>query len=188
MNFFEPVFLHTMELEGWGKLTNNPLDPGKMTFCGISRRYWPDWIGWKAIDVGNYELALALVRRFYIDNFWKPIKGDHLAQLSPDLAAEVFDTAVNVNKRRAARFLQRGFNVASATNKPLVDDGKIGPVTLYALKQYLHGRSSGYWINLEILINALNGEQYIFYKNNPRIKTFRGWLRRLSRANIEKVA
>ena len=33
-----------------GGYSNDPEDPGLETYCGISRRHWPKWPGWKEID------------------------------------------------------------------------------------------------------------------------------------------
>jgi len=185
VNHFIVAFNQTMVVEGLGQLSNNKNDPGKMTYSGISRVYWPEWSGWTVIDewvhagCGKPEpLLLSAVQDFYRINFWNRIQGDKLAAMSPLLAYEVFDTAVNMDVVRAVRFLQVGFNVGRGEwYEDLLDDGKLGPKTLDVIQRYLnHG---DFKTNEEILLNCMNGEQYIFYKGNPRRRYFRGWFRRV---------
>lgn len=45
---FEPAYQIVRKHEGG--YVNNPQDPGKETYAGISRRFWPNWAGWKEID------------------------------------------------------------------------------------------------------------------------------------------
>ena len=39
-------------MEGGLKLTDDPADPGKLTFAGISSASWPGWPGWAVIESG----------------------------------------------------------------------------------------------------------------------------------------
>lgn len=183
---FATAFEVTMKNEGLGKLTNDSRDPGGMTYSGISRRYWPDWAGWKIIDANpvpgpQVKLELdVLVRSFYRVEFWNRMQGDRLAELSPAIAYEMFDTAVNMDVVRAIEFLQTGYNIARGEyGSDLEVDGKLGPVTLETIKNYLASKPGTPALNEEILLNCMNGEQYIFYKANPRRKYFRGWFRRV---------
>lgn len=187
MNHFEQAFSLTMENEGLGELTNDPRDPGGMTYSGISRRYWPEWEGWALIDVSletgaeiDQSLLLRDVKSFYRINFWNRIQGDRLAELSPAIAYEMFDTAVNMNVTHAVSFLQTGHNISRGEyGNDLEVDGKLGPKTIEALRNYLNSQPGSPKLNEEIILNCMNGEQYIFYKNNPRRKYFRGWFRRV---------
>jgi len=185
--YFDAAFNRTMEHEGLAKLTNDSHDPGGMTYSGISRRYWPEWEGWKLIDEWlatgrrmSVEPLDQLVRDFFRVNFWHRIQGDKLASLAPGIAYEVFDTAVNMDVTRAVSFLQTGYNVARGlSGDDLEVDGKLGPATIDAIKKYLESKPGAPALNEEILLNCMNGEQYIFYKANPRRKYFRGWFRRV---------
>lgn len=181
---FDVAFTQTMEIEGMGQLSNNPHDAGKMTYSGISRVYWPEWSGWAKIDAwlkggraGSIDLTTE-VKDFYRVNFWNRIQGDLLSDISPAVAYEIFDTAVNMDVTRAVRFLQTGFNVGRGEwGEDLLDDGKLGPKTLEVIKAYLN--NGNFKTNEEILLNCMNGEQYIFYKGNPKRRYFRGWFRRV---------
>jgi len=172
----------TMQHEG--HYSADKLDPGGETYMGISRVYWPDWRGWVKIDewllAGKPEMNLDEdVREFYRVNFWNRIQGDWLAEISPAIAYEVFDTAVNIGVSSAVKFLQVGHNIASGYAYELTVDGKLGPKTLEMISRYLSMRPGSYELNEEILLNCLNGEQYVHYKANPNHKHFRGWFRRV---------
>lgn len=180
------AFDKTMKNEGLGKLSNDPRDPGGMTYSGISRRWWPKLKMWKVIDkclAENKPIPLndllPEIKEFYLTNYWNLICGDSLAQMSPALAFEVFDTAVNIGPYDATRLLQQAFNVARGNyQEDLLTDGRLGQKTLKALETYFQlpgGRSA----NEEILLNSCNGEQYEFYKKNPKRKIFRGWFSRV---------
>lgn len=189
MSNFDEAFKKTMAHEGWGQLSNDPHDPGGMTYSGISRRYWPTWAGWAIIDDAErpfypqvVEQFMALAKDFYLVNFWHRIQGDLIAEFSPAIAEELFDTAVNVGVVRAVEFLQEAFNVSMGEyeyGKDLVVDGRLGPVTIEAVRNYLHSRPGSDEMNQEILLNCMNGEQYIFYRDNPRRRKFRGWFTRV---------
>lgn len=184
MNDFDIAFEKAMGHEGLDLLSDDNQDPGGQTYSGISRVYWPDWVGWNLVDkwIETGEKAPVLpdmVKAFYRINFWNRIQGDKLAEIAPAVAYEVFDTAVNMDVSKAIRFLQTGHNVASGGAYELVVDGKLGPVTLATIKVYLASRPGSFGLNQEILLNCMNGEQYIHYKNNPQHKRYRGWFRRV---------
>jgi lysozyme family protein len=184
MNDFDIAFEKTMGNEGLGVLTNDHLDKGGQTYSGISRVYWPNWEGWKLVDkwivTDAKDPALSgMVKNFYKINFWDRMQGDRLALISPVIAYEMFDSAVNMDVVQAIRFLQAGYNVGSGFETELIVDGKLGPETLEAIKKYLTSRPGSFELNQEILLNCMNGEQYIFYRNNPQHKRYRGWFRRL---------
>lgn len=185
---FDNAFNETMKMEGRGVLTNDAFDPGGETFSGISRVYWPEWEGWPLIDTWQKDKSKPfpgeqldeMVRRFYRVNFWNRIQGDQLATISPWIAYEVFDSAVNVGVHQAVKFLQEGFNIARGQYfESLMVDGRLGPKTLKALKIYFDSMPGSPDNNEAILLNCCNGEQYIFYKENPRHSYFRGWFRRV---------
>jgi lysozyme family protein len=182
---FDTAFKKTMEIEGRGQLSDNQLDPGGQTFSGISRVYWPSWEGWSFIDAWVRDKGQPfpsaeldpMVRTFYKVNFWDRIQGDKLADISVPVACEVFDSAVNVDVRLAVVWLQEGHNVASCGRYELEVDGELGPRTLETIRNYLATEPRRE--NLEILLNCMNGEQYLWYKKNPRRRIFRGWFRRV---------
>ena len=87
-----------------GGYANDPTDRGGETYVGISRKFWPQWSGWKTIDQyklkNGFPLNLRddvelsnLVKKFYKENFWDKIKGDFLN--SQKIANLLLDAAVN---------------------------------------------------------------------------------------------
>jgi len=97
-------------------------DRGGMTYAGIARNFHPNWPGWAAIDRGDIP-DTELVRQFYRQNFWTPIRGDDIADQR--VARNVFDFAVNAGVATSSRLAQ----IVVGTTP----DGKIGPRTLAAL-------------------------------------------------------
>ena len=106
---------------------NDPDDPGKETYCGISRRYQPTWKGWAFVDSKNWAMAKTWVQDFY-NNYWDDMKVDSL--LDPMLQESVFDYGVNTSPKHAVKKLQRTLKYMG--KKSVADDGKIGPATAKA--------------------------------------------------------
>lgn len=177
-----------------GGYSNDPDDAGKETMCGISRRYFPNWEGWKIVDQvkssnGNIDNLLKdtsfkmLVAKFYKATFWDVFLGDEIE--NQDVANELFDTGVNMGVKTAVTFLQKSLNVLNknATLFPdLVEDGSIGNKTLIALKNL--NRSDIHV--LLIFMNVCQGQHYMEYmqKSPTQEKFARGWA---SRINLKKI-
>lgn len=189
MDYFRAALDKTMKNEGI--FSDNPRDAGGKTFKGISRAYWPSWPGWTIVDRWLKEkdddiLALSgiegLVATFYRVNFWERIQGDKLAAIDADVAYEVFDSAVNLDVPDSVRFLQTALNMQRLRTRAysqLIVDGLLGHQTMRALSIYLSTQPGDPEENKKILLNCLNGEQYIHYKNNPQHVYFRGWFLRV---------
>lgn len=102
---FDKALAYALKWEGVYSI--DPDDPGGETYCGISRKHWPDWIGWDVIDkakkiapINDILPGLAeLVGDLYRTQFWNPIGGDGIAD--QDIATYKFDTAVNLGVSRA---------------------------------------------------------------------------------------
>ncbi len=188
MNYFKEAFSRTMEHEG--KYNFDGLDKGGETFMGISRVYWPSWPGWQLVDRDwentlermDCSALLDLVESFYKINFWLRIQGDRVAAVSPEVAYELFDTAINLDVPDAVRFPQTALNmqrIATRAFPELTVDGLLGPKTLMAIERYLATQPGDPESNEKILLNCMNGEQYISYKSNPLHAYFRGWFLRV---------
>jgi len=180
MNAFCTAFTRTMKHEGPGKLTNNKLDPGGMTYSGISRVHWPDWEGWTLVDMGRLKEAYPMVLNFYRTNFWYRIQGEEISKSSVEIACEIFDTAVNASVYKASKILQETLNLLNRNEeeyKDLIVDGKIGPVTLIALQMSLHSNPENRILKV---LNNLQGEHYItLMRKHPEREEFRGWFDRV---------
>lgn len=134
---FASALRRTLGFEGG--YSKNPFDPGGETYCGISRRSWPEWPGWANVDrasalgglardtVLRDDPALAgLVADFYRAKFWMPLHADSW----PDgaVAADVFDAAVNLGMGPAVKTLQQALGFAQGAC-----DGMVGAETLSAV-------------------------------------------------------
>lgn len=171
-----------------GGYANNRLDTGGETMLGVSRNNFPKWEGWRIIDDLRYKPGFPttanvnpelkrLATAFYKQNFWDVFRLDAVS--SQEIAAEVFDTAVNMGTARAAQFLQRAINVTNKGGQYAPDiqpDGKVGPATVGALNQ--HKRPA---MVLKVL-RILRGEFYVrLAERSPSQEVFvESWLSRVS--------
>ena len=162
-------------MEGGLKLTNDPADPGKLTFAGISVVSWP---GWAVIESARKQgtlqsesvqgVLLKLVRGFYQKEFWDYWNGSDL----PDaLALELFEQSVNLGHPRTCRHLQQVLNALNAEVSP----GVFGPKTLSRMHKAVAG---GRGTALRNGLNALQGARYVelCLKNRARRRFAGGWL------------
>lgn len=124
------------------------------------------------------EVAAVIYKRLY----WLRPRFDQVAKRAPTVAAELFDSGVNMGPAVAATFLQRALSALNRERKDyadLVPDGRIGPATLSALDRYfeLRGKQSGESVLLRAL-DALQGERYIrLAERRPANEAFLyGWL------------
>ena len=103
-------------------------------------------------------------------------------KVSPRIAEELVDTGVNMGPHRAGEFLQRwlnGFNASNSGYDDLFVDGRIGPVSIDALTQFLAKRGQeGEGVLLRGL-NCTQGNRYLeLTENNRTQRTFLyGWVR-----------
>lgn len=123
------------------------------------------------------ERAAAIYRRLY----WERPGLDRVAERAPKLAAELFDTGVNMGPAAAVRFLQRALNALNrkAGDYPdLVADGRAGPRTLAALDAFLRLRGPVGEAVLVRAADALQGERYLaLAERRPAAEAFLyGWL------------
>lgn len=91
------------------------------------------------------------------------------------IAAELFDTGVNMGPATATKFLQRAVNALQGSG--LAVDGKMGPATRGAVVSYLNSRSNAQDILLKTL-NCLQGVRYIelVEANASQRKFINGWI------------
>jgi lysozyme family protein len=144
-----------MTTEGWDAYTNDPDDAGKETKWGITvasaRAY-----GYTGATKDMPEaVARAIYRKRYVD---EPRFGEVFA-IEPNIGAELIDTGVNMGTTVAAMFLQRwlnGFNDTGSRYGDLHVDGRIGAVTLDALRAFLRWRGPQ---GITVLLRGLNGIQ-----------------------------
>lgn len=144
---FEKSVNNTLNYEGG--YTNDLKDPGGETNFGISKRAYPNE------DIKNMTKDRAT--EIYHSDFWLKIHGD---AMSPDLAMNVFDAAVNIGVFPAIKLVQEALGVGA--------DGDIGPITLGAMAKATTA-------NLETFA-SLRAEYYTSLAEYP---TFgKGWISR----------
>lgn len=160
-----------------GGFVDHPADKGGPTCFGITEA-----VARANAYAGPMRLlpradAAAIYRRLY----WVRPRFDELAKRCPDVAAELFDTGVNMGPAVAVTFLQRALTALNrnATDYPdLTPDGRIGPATLAAFDAFLAARGrSGRTVLLRAL-EALQGERYLrLAERRPANEAFLyGWL------------
>ncbi|MEH3047015.1 glycoside hydrolase family 108 protein [Sphingomonas adhaesiva] len=121
--------------------------------------------------------AVAIYRRVY----WVRPGWDRVAERAPRLAAELFDTGVNMGPAVAAGFLQRALNALNRGARDYADvvlDGRIGMQTLAALDRFLATRGEAGEEVLLKAVEALQGERYLtLAEQRPANEAFLyGWL------------
>ncbi|HEY0626454.1 MAG TPA: glycosyl hydrolase 108 family protein [Allosphingosinicella sp.] len=123
------------------------------------------------------EEAAAIYRRIY----WLRPGFDQVAEHAPALAAELFDTGVNMGPPVAAGFLQRALNALNRGASDFPDipvDRRIGARTMEALKAFLRQRGKAGETVLLKAVEALQGERYLrLAEERPANEAFLyGWL------------
>ncbi|HDH7761534.1 TPA: hypothetical protein PJH42_005219, partial [Escherichia coli] len=97
-------------------------------------------------------------------DYWYGPRFDQVEDLSPDIAAELCDTGVNMGPTVASRMLQRWLNVFNQQGKLYPDmdtDGRIGPRTINALRAYLQKRGKDGELVLVKALNCTQGDRYL---------------------------
>lgn len=139
-----------------GGYAHDPDDPGGETKFGICKRTYP------ALDIAglNREQAIAI----YWRDWWVKYGYDRIDDA--DVAAKVFDMAVNMGPSQAHKLVQRAAG-------GLVDDGILGPLSVARINECEPGD----------LLDGIRAQAEPYYRNladrKPRMKKYlNGWLRR----------
>lgn len=165
-------------LEREGGYVNHPADRGGPTAYGITQEVARTNGYYGPMRALPREEAAAIYRRLY----WLRPRLDRIAAMAPALAAELFDTGVNMGPAVAITFLQRALTALNRNGSDypdLIPDGRIGSATLAALETFLdlRGRTAGETVLLRAL-EALQGERYLrLAERRPANEAFLyGWL------------
>lgn len=160
-------------LKSEGGYANDPDDPGKETYRGISRRYHPDWYGWSAIDQRKPiargtifpDLEMA-VRDWYYNEFWLPVRGP---EIPGPLALCLFDFAVLSGAGKAIRFMQQELGVTPAL-------GNFREVTMNAVRAV-----PGTYVDLARRITMRRADDYgdATERAPKKVQYLGGWTSRL---------
>nr|WP_294849728.1 glycosyl hydrolase 108 family protein [uncultured Sphingomonas sp.] len=161
-----------------GGYVHHPADRGGPTMFGITEAVA------RAHGYGGAMRALprAEAAAIYRRLFWLRPRFDQVARRLPRVAAELFDTGVNMGPSVATTFLQRALTALNRNGKDYPDltpDGRIGALTLAALEAFLAARGlrGGETVLLRAL-EALQGERYLrLAEKRPANEAFLyGWL------------
>ena len=165
-------------LEREGGYVNHPADKGGPTCFGITEAVARAHGYSGAMRDLPKDEAAAIYQRLY----WLRPRFDEVGWRAPRVAAELFDTGVNMGPAVAATFLQRALTALNRNGEDypdLVPDGRIGERTLCALDTFLtkRGAASGETVLLRAL-EALQGERYLrLAERRPANEAFLyGWL------------
>lgn len=146
-------------LKSEGGNDDDPSDHGGRTSRGVTQREYDAWRklqGKTTRDVwtaNDDEIA-----SIYHSQYWLPL----CDQLPSGVDYLYFDMAVNAGPYRASVLLQRALGVT--------DDGRIGPITLEAIKN----------ANAQVLIASYSKAKSDFYRSLHQPKFLKGWLNRVS--------
>lgn len=172
---FDAAFRKVVGLEGG--YVNDPADSGGETKYGITA----------AVARANgyagamRDMPLHTAQSIYRRQYWDLLRLDDVDALSPSIAHEMFDTAVNQGVTVAGRYLQRSLNALNRQEADYPDvetDGLIGPQTLHALRVFLTRRGPEAEVVLMRALNALQGAGYVeLAERRPKDERFAyGWL------------
>lgn len=160
------VFVHE------GGYSDHPNDTGGATKYGVTIGVLSAWRGHKVSKDDVRKLTKTEAKKIFKTRYWDPLSCDDIPK-GPDYA--VYDFGVNSGISRSAQYVQRIVGVAA--------DGRIGPVTIAAIKAYPDKR----------LINDLMDRREDFLRaiirNRPSQKVFsKGWFRRTDEVRRDALA
>ena len=127
------------------------------------------------------RLPRAFAETIYRRLYWERPGYAFVAELMPDIAAELFDSAVNMGAATATGFLQRALNALNRNQKDYPDlkvDRVIGSKTFAPLNALTALRGKAGEKVLLKAIEALQGERYLaLAESRPANEAFLyGWL------------
>jgi lysozyme family protein len=157
---------------------NDELDSGGETNWGITVA---------VARVNGYQGEMrAMTREFargiYERRYVLEPQFDKIAELSPVLGEELVDTGVNMGPSAPAVMLQRwlnGLNEGGSKYQDVFVDGRVGSVTIAALKAYLAWRGKEGEAVMLMAMNSTQGVRYleIAEKNPTQERFLYGWMR-----------
>lgn len=161
-----------------GGYSNDPLDAGGETMFGITARIARAF----GYSGAMRDMTREQAREVYRARFWTAQQLEQVAALSREVALELFDTGVNMGTGAAGRMLQRSLNVLNLGGgfyAEVAVDGRIGAMSVAALREYLSRRGAEGEKVLLCALSSLQGAAYIeLAEQRPSDERFvYGWLR-----------
>jgi len=184
MDAFDFAFNQTLGLEGG--YSDDAADRGGRTNYGITEKTFRDALNRGVIsgtdDIGN--LTPAQARAIYKTDYWQALKLNNVHDI--DIAAEIFDTAVNSGRGKATLIAQLALEYLG---EQATADGVMGPVTINLLNKWCQKDPRALFV-------ALNGIQFIHFvaivdesiieeitkrvkSDASQVKFSRGWTKRI---------
>lgn len=168
---FSNALLFVLKWEGG--YSDHPSDRGGKTNQGITQLVYDDWRLSQGLSRQSV-IGLSNAERdaIYRSRYWDVIRGDDLPA-PVDLV--LFDAAVNVGPRQAAKWLQRALDV--------IADGRIGPRTLAALEDR----------DTATIARSITDQRRDFYegvveRDAGQAVFLKGWLNRCDSLDCEALA
>ena len=160
-----------------GGYSNHPADRGGPTRWGVTEAV-ARANGYRGdMQVLPRDEAVAIYKRLY----WQRPGFDRVAAHAPLIAAELFDTGINMGPATATGFLKRALNALNRNEAdyddvdatPIIDDATIAALTAFIAK-----RGQGGEAVLLKALEALQGERYVrLAETRPANEAFLyGWL------------
>jgi lysozyme family protein len=146
-------------IEREGGYTDHPNDKGGKTNFGITESVARAY-GYQG---DMRDLPEATARDIYLKRYWLDPKLDAVFAVSPLIAEEMLDTGVNMGPGVAGKFLQRALNHLNRQAKDYPDvvvDGRVGAITVQALKDLLRKRGKD---GESVVFRMLNAQQSVRY-------------------------
>ncbi len=164
-------------IEREGNYVNHPADRGGATRWGVTEAVARAH-GYRG-DMRAFPKDEAA--RIYERIYWLRPGFDRIALRAPNVAAELFDTGVNMGPAIAVAFLQRALNALNRGGSdypdivpgPRIDDATVTALTSFLDKRKPHGEGV-----LVKALEALQGERYLdLAERRPANEAFLyGWL------------
>lgn len=171
-----------------GGYVMNPLDPGLATNHGITYATSREWTelwskhGW---DGDMKTLPVSLAYEIYDLGWWRRMRLDDVAMLSPTLASEMFDFGINAGRSNCITSLQRLINVSNRRGVlyPNISiDGGFGDKTLDGLRAYMQTNNPDAETKLTYFLSGMRVWYYVDIserRSDEKNEEFtRGWLNR----------
>lgn len=173
---FEPFIDKILAVEDG--FVDHPDDRGGPTNYGITQAVARA----NGYDGPMQEMPVSLAREIYRKRYIIGPGFDRVALVNEKVASELIDTGVNMGPSVAAVFFQRWLNAFNDVGSRYADifvDGKVGEITVGALRAFLRWRGEEGARVLLAALNCVQGSRYLdIAEANPTQERFiYGWIK-----------